>query len=220
MLHCWPVAAIELDRNLGHHEEILERIGNLTQEHANEGGHVPSTNDSTAGHVAACHHVVGQEQIIVRVEDKCLELRSPSQEEDVDHGIVDHVSGAKLQESIGKIPPPFLVFSLVLNLGRHVVFFVHKGDDQPRTKNCRVPNRSHTGGRFLGRNRIFRPTKDLDEYGFVRESNARQKDGAQQGQGNVKVGERNVDGWKSMVYFQIVIGHCWNLCVCSLAHDE
>ncbi len=83
-----------------------------------------------------------------------------------------------------------------------------------------MTNRCQAGGSFLGGNRIFGPAKYLYEHGLDRESNARQKDCAQQGQGNIKVCEGNVDGWKTMVEFQIETCHSWNGSAFSLAHDE
>lgn len=212
MLHGGSVATIERHGHFCNHIRVLEGIREFSQQHAHHGRHVSGTDDSRTGHVKGSHNVVGQKQIVVRTELKRRELGIPSQPQNIDARVVDHVSRAKLQQHIGQIGPPFRAFfrALVLDLCRGVVFLGQKGGDQARAQDRRVAHGRATRGGFLGGRRVFGPAKLAHQDVFARESNDRQEGGAQQRKRNIEAGKREVYGGKSVVQFQIEICHRWN----------
>ncbi len=96
LLHEWTVATVERHGDFGHHVGILEWVGEFTQQHANHGRHVAGANDAATAHISGSDHVVAHEQIVVRSKVKGLGFRVPSQPQNVDDRIVDHISRAKL----------------------------------------------------------------------------------------------------------------------------
>ena len=203
-LHRRPVAAIEFHRHLSDEPRVLERVGQLPQEHADEGRHVPGPEDPGAHHVRARHEVVRQKEVIVRGEREGGRRRVPPEVQDPDEGVVEHVPGAELQEGVRQLRPPRPV-RLFPNFGDDVVLLNGKGDDQPRAEDDGVADRGAPGGGLRGRRRTGGPAEGVDQGEFAGEPDPDQKDGADQHEGNVKVvlREGKGDGREGPVHRQV-----------------